>query len=110
MAKDTMKAVVFQCPGKVTVEERPIPKIQDPTDIIVKVDKVHSQEMILLYELTHKTDGALRKVRSSSVSLRVIPNNSLVVSFMSSVAINHPVPALSWAMSLRAMCTNSDPQ
>lgn len=35
--KDTMKAVVFHGPKKVAVEERPIPKIQEPTDIIVKV-------------------------------------------------------------------------
>lgn len=35
-----MKAVVFKGPGKVVVEERPIPKIQDAQDIIVKVDKV----------------------------------------------------------------------
>ncbi|KAF2634843.1 GroES-like protein [Massarina eburnea CBS 473.64] len=39
MTKDTMKAVVFKGPHKVVIEERPIPKIQDPTDIIVKVDK-----------------------------------------------------------------------
>ena len=36
-----MKAVVFKGPGKVVVEDRPIPKIKDPGDIIVKVDKVH---------------------------------------------------------------------
>lgn len=39
MAKDTMKAVVFKGPGIVVVEDRPIPKIKDPGDIIVKVDK-----------------------------------------------------------------------
>ncbi|KAF1958319.1 GroES-like protein [Byssothecium circinans] len=39
MAKETMKAVVFKGPHKVAIEERPIPKIQDQTDIIVKVDK-----------------------------------------------------------------------
>ena len=38
MAKDTMKAVIFKGPFKVAIEERPIPKIKDPTDIIVKVD------------------------------------------------------------------------
>ena len=38
MSKDTMKAVVFKGPKKVVIEDRPIPKIQDPTDIIVKVD------------------------------------------------------------------------
>jgi len=38
MAKDTMKAVIFHGPYKVAVEERPIPKIKEPTDIIIKVD------------------------------------------------------------------------
>jgi threonine dehydrogenase-like Zn-dependent dehydrogenase len=35
-----MKAVVFKGPGKVVIEDRPIPKIQDAGDIIVKVEKV----------------------------------------------------------------------
>lgn len=35
-----MKAVVFHGPGKVSVEDRPIPKLKDDSDIIVKVDKV----------------------------------------------------------------------
>ncbi|KAL1989300.1 hypothetical protein VTN96DRAFT_62 [Rasamsonia emersonii] len=34
---ETMRAVVFHGPYKVAVEERPVPKIQEPTDIIVKV-------------------------------------------------------------------------
>lgn len=38
MAKDTMKAVVFKGPKKVAIEDRPIPKIKDSTDIIVKVE------------------------------------------------------------------------
>jgi len=38
MAKDTMKAVVFKGPHKVAIEDRPIPKIQDSKDIIVKVE------------------------------------------------------------------------
>ncbi|KAL1639111.1 hypothetical protein SLS58_008313 [Diplodia intermedia] len=33
-----MRAVVFKGPGKVAVEDRPIPTIQEPTDIVVKVD------------------------------------------------------------------------
>ena len=37
MAEKTMKAVVFKGPYKVALEDRPIPKIQDPTDIVVKV-------------------------------------------------------------------------
>ncbi|KAF2194952.1 putative alcohol dehydrogenase [Zopfia rhizophila CBS 207.26] len=39
MAKDTMKAVVFKETGKVVIEDRPIPKLKDPGDIIVKVEK-----------------------------------------------------------------------
>ncbi|KAL1613325.1 hypothetical protein SLS54_010734 [Diplodia seriata] len=38
MSKSTMRAVVFKGPGKVAVEDRPIPTIQEPTDIVVKVD------------------------------------------------------------------------
>jgi threonine dehydrogenase-like Zn-dependent dehydrogenase len=33
-----MRAVVFKGPLKVALEERPVPKIQDPKDIIVKVE------------------------------------------------------------------------
>ncbi len=35
--KDTMRAVVFKGKLHIEVEERPVPKIQDPKDIIVKV-------------------------------------------------------------------------
>jgi threonine dehydrogenase-like Zn-dependent dehydrogenase len=35
--KDTMQAVVFHGKLQVAVEQRPVPKVQDPTDIIVKV-------------------------------------------------------------------------
>lgn len=35
--KDTMQAVVFKGKLKVAIEQRPIPKIKDATDIIVKV-------------------------------------------------------------------------
>ncbi|KAE8338721.1 hypothetical protein BDV24DRAFT_137552 [Aspergillus arachidicola] len=33
----TMQAVVFQGPLKVTLEQRPVPHIEEPTDVIVKV-------------------------------------------------------------------------
>jgi threonine dehydrogenase-like Zn-dependent dehydrogenase len=39
-----MKAVVFKGPGKLVIEDRPIPKIQDAEDIIVKVEKVLLRE------------------------------------------------------------------
>lgn len=38
MSKDTMKAVIFKGPHKVEIEDRPIPKIQDDGDIIVRVE------------------------------------------------------------------------
>ena len=37
MSKDTMQAVIFKGPLKVAIEERPVPKIKEPGDIIVKV-------------------------------------------------------------------------
>lgn len=43
MSTGTMKAVVFDGPGKVSVQDRPVPKIKDDGDIIVKVDKVRPQ-------------------------------------------------------------------
>ena len=36
-ADNTMRAVVFRGPYKVAVEERPVPRIQDAGDIVVKV-------------------------------------------------------------------------
>jgi threonine dehydrogenase-like Zn-dependent dehydrogenase len=36
-SKETMKAVVFKGKLQVAIEDRPIPKIQDPKDIIVKI-------------------------------------------------------------------------
>jgi threonine dehydrogenase-like Zn-dependent dehydrogenase len=35
--ENKMRAVVFHGPYKVAVEERPIPKVQDSGDIVVKV-------------------------------------------------------------------------
>ncbi|KAH7489979.1 hypothetical protein FOMA001_g3882 [Fusarium oxysporum f. sp. matthiolae] len=37
MTGESMRAVIFQDVGKVVVEDRPIPQIQDPRDAIVKV-------------------------------------------------------------------------
>lgn len=37
MGKDMMKAVVFEGPGKVSLVDRPVPKIKEQTDIIVEV-------------------------------------------------------------------------
>jgi threonine dehydrogenase-like Zn-dependent dehydrogenase len=36
-AAETMKAVVFKGKLQVAIEDRPVPKIQDPQDIVVKV-------------------------------------------------------------------------
>lgn len=38
MSGKTMKAVIFKGPHKVAIEDRPVPTIQDDTDIIVKVE------------------------------------------------------------------------
>jgi threonine dehydrogenase-like Zn-dependent dehydrogenase len=63
MAKDTMKAVVFKGPGKVVIEDRPIPKIKEPTDIIVRVDKVRAVDrcstltMLTTHPRQHYVEG-----------------------------------------------------
>jgi hypothetical protein len=62
MGKDTMKAVVFKGPGKVVIEDRPVPKIQDPTDIIVKVEKVYYLVQKKCRLLLTTTDCTMRKV------------------------------------------------
>lgn len=36
-SSSTMRAVIFKAPGEVAVEDRPIPQIRDPTDVIIKV-------------------------------------------------------------------------
>jgi hypothetical protein len=36
-AQETMQAVVFHGPYKVAVERRPMPKVRDPQDIVIKV-------------------------------------------------------------------------
>ena len=64
-----MKAVVFKGPHKVEFEDRPIPQIQESTDIIVKVEKVHiltissdSRAHIRENNLTQQIDGAMWQV------------------------------------------------
>lgn len=37
MAPNTMNAVILKGKLKVEVEQRPVPQIQEPTDVIVKV-------------------------------------------------------------------------
>ena len=37
MVQERMKAVVYKGPYNVVLEDRPIPKIRDQTDVIVKV-------------------------------------------------------------------------
>jgi threonine dehydrogenase-like Zn-dependent dehydrogenase len=63
MAKDTMKAVVFKGPYKVAIEDRPIPRIQDATDIIVKVDKACLELRYYQIYPNYHIDGAVRQVQ-----------------------------------------------
>lgn len=37
MAQKTMKAVVFNGPLEVSIVDRPVPQIKEPSDMIVKV-------------------------------------------------------------------------
>jgi D-arabinose 1-dehydrogenase-like Zn-dependent alcohol dehydrogenase len=58
MSKETMKAVVFHGKLDVRLEDRPIPQIVDPTDIIVKVrySALCGRYVIPLSYLSHSTD------------------------------------------------------
>ena len=53
-----MRAVVFKGPYKVALEDRPVPRIQDPTDIVVKV--IYSA---LCGRSDHKERGSVQSCR-----------------------------------------------
>jgi threonine dehydrogenase-like Zn-dependent dehydrogenase len=36
-SSSTMRVVIFKAPGQVAVKDRPIPKIKESTDVIIKV-------------------------------------------------------------------------
>ncbi|KAH8722514.1 chaperonin 10-like protein [Phaeosphaeriaceae sp. PMI808] len=82
MGSDTMRAVVFKGPGKVVIENRPLPKVQDPTDIVVKVDKtalcgseLHvyrgHQPSETDFIMGHEFTGYVHEVGSSVKSIKV---------------------------------------
>lgn len=69
MGKDSMKAVVFKGPHKVVVEDRPVPRIKEQTDIIVKVDKVRCLLFPRCTLANHAcTDGPMRQVSPTHLS------------------------------------------
>jgi len=77
-----MTAVVFKGPGKVVIEDRPIPKIQDAGDVIVKVEKtalcgseLHvfrgHQPSATDFVMGHEFTGHVHEVGSSVKTLKV---------------------------------------
>jgi threonine dehydrogenase-like Zn-dependent dehydrogenase len=85
-----MKAVVFKGPKKVELEDRPIPQIQDPTDIIVKVEYtalcgryVHTSP---IQEERGRNPGTTRPNDAHS-------NGYTIVNSTSSEATSRPAPA-----------------
>ncbi|KAI1998702.1 hypothetical protein LOZ51_002436 [Ophidiomyces ophidiicola] len=92
-AKDTMKAVVFKGPHAVSVEDRPIPKIQDPNDIIVKVtytalcgSELHvyrgHQPSDTDFIMGHEYTGIVQEVGSEVKTVK--PGDKIVSPFTSS--------------------------
>ncbi|KAI1917471.1 hypothetical protein LOZ61_000534 [Ophidiomyces ophidiicola] len=92
-AKDTMKAVVFKGPHAVAVEDRPIPKIQDPNDIIVKVtytalcgSELHvyrgHQPSDTDFIMGHEYTGIVQEVGSEVKTVK--PGDKIVSPFTSS--------------------------
>lgn len=85
----TMKAVVFKGPKVVEIEDRPVPKIKDPTDVICRVEY-----SALCGRL------ALPQRMSSDHTADIITMS--IASSMCSAGIS-PVPLVSsWVMSLPA--------
>ncbi|EEP82020.1 conserved hypothetical protein [Uncinocarpus reesii 1704] len=91
--KDTMKAVVFKGPYKVELEDRPIPKIQDPKDIIVKVtytalcgSELHvfrgHQPSSTGFIMGHEYTGVVSEVGSDVKTVK--PGDKIVSPFTSS--------------------------
>jgi hypothetical protein len=109
MGKDTMKAVVFKGPGKVVIEDRPVPKIQAETDIIVKVDKVNIQTfwkpgMKLTFCRQHYAEGTLHLILDHTMEHN-FKNELHAVNSMFTAATNLPVPTSLWATSSPATST-----
>ncbi|KAK5625773.1 hypothetical protein RRF57_001489 [Xylaria bambusicola] len=90
MAQDTMRAVVLKGVRDVTVEERPIPTIQDPKDIIVKVrytalcgSELHvfrgHQASATGFIMGHEFTGTVHAIGSDVTSVR--PGDAVVCPF-----------------------------
>lgn len=81
-----MRSVVFKEPHKVQVEDRPVPTIQDPRDIVVKVTKS---------ALCGRYVGCL---------LSTLFSDELPVSSISSAVLRHLLrETILWGMSLLVM-------
>ncbi|KAI2631228.1 GroES-like protein [Xylaria nigripes] len=90
MASETMRAVVFKGTKVVTVEERPIPTIQDPGDVIVKVkytalcgSELHvfrgHQPSATGFIMGHEFTGTVHEVGSAVKTLK--PGDAIVCPF-----------------------------
>ncbi|RFU27007.1 hypothetical protein B7463_g9329, partial [Scytalidium lignicola] len=82
MSKTTMKAVVFDGPLKVSVQDRPIPKLEAPTDIIVEVtytalcgSELHTfrghQKSETGYIMGHEFTGRVKEAGSEVKTVKV---------------------------------------
>lgn len=97
----TMKAIIFKGKLDVALEQRPIPKIQDPQDIIVKVRytalcgrSVKTSSCSAHPALTNQFSNLLRILLGSRLTTL-----STKASFMCSEAIKSPTRDSSWATS-----------
>ncbi|KAI0436786.1 GroES-like protein [Xylaria telfairii] len=90
MAQETMRAVVLRGVRDVAIEERPIPTIQDPTDIIIRVrytalcgSELHvfrgDQPSATGFIMGHEFTGTVHKIGSSVQSVQL--GDSVVCPF-----------------------------
>lgn len=104
MAKETMKAVVFKGPGKVVIEDRPVPKIKDATDIIVKVDKVLPCDSFDVDPADIITDGFVWEVQQPNLH-HVLTPLIFAVNYTFTAATSLQGLTLLWAMNLLVTST-----
>lgn len=85
--KGTMNAVVFKGPRQIVIEKKPVPEIQDPRDIIVKVTYTALCGRCVLLPYI-----PLLRVK--------ILKKDLIVNFMYTVATSRRESTSLWAMNL----------
>lgn len=88
---DTMKAVVFKGPHQIAIEERPVPKLQADTDVIVKVALT---ALCGRYISPHRPLFAIHPAFHDAMLM--VTRTMMTVNSMYSADIRRAIPGSSW--------------